>query len=154
MGERVINLIFQNLIFPLPPPHPGLTIMSVAICCRPVELYASLIGDYGIHIMGGEERKKWGSAFFPATWKVEIRPLLQFRGHHCPIFFTWYFNVRLTQGTVSILHLLFLITAGPAPQSDLEEFIRNWQLQEGCSFPSVCRGLVLTHTFGHTVCQV
>lgn len=89
-----------------------------------------------------------GEYIFPATWKVEICAFLQFRGPHCPIFFTWYFNVWLTQGFVTILHLLFLIIAGPVPQSDLEEFIRNWHLQEGCSFPSVSLGLVLTRTSG------
>uniref|UniRef100_A0A8D0FL54 Uncharacterized protein n=1 Tax=Strix occidentalis caurina TaxID=311401 RepID=A0A8D0FL54_STROC len=49
---------------------------------------------------------------------------------------------------LSILHLLFSIVAGLVPQPDLENFIRKCQLQEGCSFPSVCRGLVLTCTSG------
>lgn len=90
--------------------------------------------------------KAVGDCVLPYTWKMEICALPLCRKPHCPVIFTWYFNVQLTQESVTVLHLLFLIIAGPAPQSDLEDFIRNWQFWEGCSFPPVCQGLVLTHT--------
>lgn len=53
-------------------------------------------------------------------------------------------QISQTQGSITILLLPFLIIAQLPPPFDLEEFTRNWQFQEGCSFLSVCQGLVLT----------
>lgn len=56
--------------------------------------------------------------------------------------------ISQSQGSLTILHLPFLLIAWLPLQFDLEDFARNWQLQEGCSFLSVCQGLVLTHISG------